>query len=127
LATRIHQMYLETQPKTKTEVVNIKVAELRKRGYRNLEHWLEDPNHVYIGRNMTFYVPGSVASKWKNPYKASLGQDECLRLYREHILTSGLINDIEELRGKQMGCWCKPESCHGDVLVELLEGKSPSS
>lgn len=26
-----------------------------------------------------------------------------------------------ELKGKRLGCWCKPAPCHGDVLVELIE------
>lgn len=26
-----------------------------------------------------------------------------------------------ELEGKNLGCWCKPEACHGDILVELIE------
>jgi hypothetical protein len=29
----------------------------------------------------------------------------------------------EEFRGKVLGCWCKPEACHGDVLIELIEGE----
>jgi hypothetical protein len=33
-----------------------------------------------------------------------------------------LLADLHELEGKVLGCWCKPEkSCHGDVLVELLQ------
>jgi hypothetical protein len=26
---------------------------------------------------------------------------------------------LPELRGKKLGCWCKPGPCHGDVLAEL--------
>lgn len=26
-----------------------------------------------------------------------------------------------KLKDKVLGCWCKPLSCHGDVLVELIE------
>ena len=29
---------------------------------------------------------------------------------------------LEPLRGKVLGCYCKPLACHGDVIVELLEG-----
>jgi hypothetical protein len=25
------------------------------------------------------------------------------------------------LRGMVLGCWCKPEACHGDVILEYLE------
>ena len=47
-------------------VVNIKKKELIKRGYRDLEHWLETDNHIYIGRNLSFYVKGAKKSKWAN-------------------------------------------------------------
>ena len=50
-------------------MINVKVKFLREKGYDNLEEWLKDPNHVYIGRNMTHYVPGAVGSKWANPFK----------------------------------------------------------
>ena len=40
-------------------VVCIKKTQLVQNGYRDLEHWLEDPDHVYIGRNMEFYVKGA--------------------------------------------------------------------
>ncbi len=31
-----------------------------------------------------------------------------------------LLEALGEPRGKALGCWCKPEPCHGDVLVELV-------
>jgi DNA modification methylase len=27
--------------------------------------------------------------------------------------------DVSELKGKVLGCWCKPLPCHGDFLAEL--------
>lgn len=30
-----------------------------------------------------------------------------------------LQTELEFLRGKQLGCWCAPETCHGDILAEL--------
>lgn len=30
---------------------------------------------------------------------------------------------VEELRGKKIGCWCKPKACHGDVILEYLRGE----
>ena len=29
------------------------------------------------------------------------------------------MNDLDELKGKTLGCWCKPNNCHGDILIEL--------
>lgn len=30
---------------------------------------------------------------------------------------------VEGLRGKRLGCFCKPKPCHGDVYVEHLDSK----
>lgn len=29
---------------------------------------------------------------------------------------------ILELKGKRLGCFCKPKACHGDVIAEYLNG-----
>lgn len=29
---------------------------------------------------------------------------------------------VEQLRGKTLACFCKPRACHGDIIVEYLEG-----
>ena len=58
------------------------------------------------------------------PQGDMLDVDYAALLYREWLLhTKGgrsLQEDIDELRGKVLGCFCKPHPCHGDVLVELL-------
>ncbi len=46
----------------------IKKEELNKRGFKDFEEWASFSKHVYIGRNMSFYVKGAKASKWANPY-----------------------------------------------------------
>ena len=28
--------------------------------------------------------------------------------------------EVYKLAGKRLGCFCKPETCHGDVLAEFL-------
>ncbi len=116
-----------------TQVVNIKIKYLKPE-YQNLIEWLKEDNHVYIGRDMSFYVDGAFGSKWKNPFKvAKAGReyknkknyytlDESLSLYKKHILDSPeLMASLPELKGKVLGCWCKPNRCHGDVLLELIE------
>lgn len=104
------------------EIICIKKAELKKINYNSLEHWLENPNHVYIGRNMTFYVSGATKSKWSNPFSVKkYGRNGCLNKYREYIQNNAeLMAQLPELEGKILGCWCKPEKCHGDILVELV-------
>ena len=68
---------------------------------------------VYIGR----------PSKWQNPFV--IGKDgtrsEVIEKYREWIQTrTELMDALNELEGKILGCWCHPKACHGDVLLELL-------
>jgi len=68
---------------------------------------------VYIGR----------PSKWGNPF--TIGRDgsraEVIEKYRDYILNNlELLACLQELRGKTLGCWCAPQPCHGDVLVELV-------
>jgi hypothetical protein len=71
---------------------------------------------VYIGRG----------SKWGNPFV--IGKDgtriEVINKYREWIVHQPAYSDIEELRGKTLGCFCSPLPCHGDVLIEFLNFKS---
>lgn len=77
-------------------------------------HCKKESFDVYIGRR----------SKWGNPFV--VGRDgtrsEVIEKYRAWIVEQPVFTDLEQLRDKVLGCWCKPRSCHGDVLVELLEG-----
>lgn len=84
-------------------------------------HCKKNRYDVYIGR----------PSKWGNPFthvsdrktKAKFivqSREEAIQRYEEYLFSSGLIEDIVELRGYVLGCWCKPQACHGDVLVRLL-------
>ena len=80
-----------------------KVVNLRRRKY-----------DVYIGRG----------SKWGNKFVVGMdgNREEVIRKYRRWIMKDGrLLLCLEELRGKVLGCFCKPLACHGDVLVELVE------
>ena len=71
-------------------------------------------------------------SKWGCPFSYRQGtkaqfilptRKEAIEAYKEWI-TNGdgkyLLDDLYELRGKTLGCWCKPKTCHGDILVELV-------
>ena len=79
---------------------------------------------VYIGRRMKRGGWDLPESKWHSPFHIDKGltRDEAIDKYREYLFSSGLIDDIDELRGKTLACWCAPLRCHGDLLVELLGG-----
>ena len=69
---------------------------------------------VYIGR----------PSKWGNPYRLKDGEprDVCLARYREWLMQQPhLLAALGEIKGKVLGCWCKPLECHGDILAELAD------
>jgi len=119
-------------------VVNIKKKELNKNGYKDFEDWNANSDHIYIGRNMCAYVPGTIGSKWKNPFslkyflKKSISKKNtkytlktALEKYEDHVRnTPSLYNSLGELEGKVLGCWCKPSQCHGDILLKLLKEKN---
>ncbi len=77
---------------------------------------------IYIGRAVS--RRRLKASPFANPFK--LGKDgdrpEIMAKYREYIQTRpDLLARLPELRGHRLACWCAPEACHGDILVELIE------
>ena len=83
-------------------------------------HCKKDTYDVYIGRG----------GKWGNPFV--IGKDgtrsEVIEKYRLWIKTQpDLMNSLHELRGKVLGCWCAPDACHGDVLMELINKMGLSS
>lgn len=84
-------------------------------------HCMKEPYDVDISR----------LGKWGNPFTHKEGtrasvivasREEAIEKYREYILNKPeLLDALHELKGKTLGCWCKPKACHGDVLVELIK------
>lgn len=73
---------------------------------------------IYIGRG----------SKWGNPFV--IGKDgsreEVIQkfktlLYQRMLRNEVTMKDFSELSGKKLGCFCKPQACHGDVIVAAYE------
>ena len=106
-------------------IINVRKTKLKERGISDFMEWKSRPNTVYIGRNMSFYVKGTYKSKWANPYSVKkYGREEALRLYEDHIRNDlALYNSLSELRDKELGCWCYPDPCHGNILLKLLKEK----
>ncbi len=82
-------------------------------------HCKQAPFDVYIGR----------PSKWGNPFSHRPGtlakyrvkdRAEAIEKYRKWVTAQPeLMSALSELQNKVLGCWCSPQACHGDVLVEL--------
>lgn len=62
-------------------------------------------------------------TKWGNPFV--VGKDgtceEVIAKYRTYLqqqIADGVL-DPTILRGKNLACWCAPNPCHADVLLEF--------
>lgn len=68
---------------------------------------------VYIGR----------PSPWGNPFE--IGKDgtreEVIQMYRDWLFAQPtfVARVKRELAGKNLVCWCSPQACHGEVLLEV--------
>ncbi len=115
-------------------VVNVKVANIRPQ-FKNLAEWCAGPDNVYIGRPGVVFVDGeryppASSCTFANPFKIADGttRDDAVSKYRAYALQrmrsdADFRAKVFALRGKTLGCWCAPEACHGDVLVELSKMK----
>jgi len=75
-------------------------------------------NAVYVGR----------PTKWGNPYKITHGsgiqkldRQSAVESYRGwlEIMLAQDPHFLDELKGKDLVCWCAPLPCHADILLEL--------
>lgn len=72
------------------------------------------PFDIYIGRG----------SRWGNPFPIERGADReaVIRRFEDHLRDSPeLLEGLEELSGKSLGCFCAPKPCHGDVLAAFAD------
>jgi hypothetical protein len=82
----------------------------------------EPSDYVYIGRGLLAGKERFPRSKWANPYTVKRhGRAEALKRYERMIRGGPLWDELPELEGKTLACCCKPERCHGDVLLRLIE------
>ena len=87
-------------------------------------HCKKEEFDVYVGRG----------SRWGNPYSHKEGtlaeyvvesRREAVQKFEEYLLSNEeLMGSLSELKGKTLGCWCKPKSCHGDILLRYANGPS---
>ncbi len=65
-------------------------------------------------------------TKWGNPFVIGVDgtREQVIQKYREWVVTKPeLMDALVELHGKILGCCCKPDRCHGDILHELTVAK----
>jgi hypothetical protein len=108
---------MKTLTKSELSKTPQRIVRSRKRG------WRLPPNTVCVSR------PG----KWGNPYGwnhlvPELGEKaakaRAVELFKAHLASNAELQAaLHELRGKNLCCWCGPNSpCHANVLLEAANG-----
>jgi hypothetical protein len=100
-------------PLTPTHVINISQAP---------QGWQNNPKYVYIGRKWRGFPLGSI---WGNRYRVEeWGRDVAIKKYGADVeaslqdpLQADYFKRVQGLQGRVLVCYCKPKSCHGDVLA----------
>lgn len=88
---------------------------------------------VYIGRagrghDGYFGNPyriGHWCQRCKRPHHNAESTLTCYREYFAHRLVTDaeFKRRVLDLRGKRLGCFCKPGACHGDVIAEYVNSQ----
>ena len=86
-----------------------------------------ETGYIYIGRAVPEY--GLEASALGNPYTLEdFSRAEAIEKYRDWLWEKiesgdkGVLAALNELSEESvLACWCKPEACHGDVVMAAWE------
>ncbi len=100
--------------KIPTRVINLKITKVSNKD-------AGDSYDIYIGRG----------TLWGNPYQMGKEgtRDEVIAKFAYDFerrflkLPEKFDENIEKLRGKTLGCHCKPAACHGDVIANYLNSQ----
>lgn len=81
---------------------------------------------IYIGRHADPTI-----GYWGNPYSSKdntlaefkvATKREAIVKYEKRLLDNpDMMARLHELKNKKLGCFCKPKSCHGDVLKKYVD------
>lgn len=87
-------------------------------------HCQKDKYDVYIGR----------PSQWGNPFShkpSSIAEvkvdsrEEAIECFKNYLIATPWLVEAakKELKGKILGCWCSPQSCHGEILAKIANSE----
>jgi hypothetical protein len=75
-----------------------------------------EPYDVYIGRGSIF----------GNPYEIGVDgtREEVIKRYQKWfnflLRDKVFCKELMKLKGKRLGCFCKPKPCHGEIIADCL-------
>lgn len=95
----------------------------RKQWLTKVVHCQKESYDVLIDRTTPFGNPWSHKDSTLAQFKVATRR-EAMDAFREHLKANVELQEkIKPLKGKTLGCWCKPgNSCHGDIIAEFLDG-----
>ena len=86
----------------------------------------KEPYDIYIGRSKR----GESYNIWCNPFNIDESKGETREVviakFKVHLwkmIKEGkvTVQDLLDLDGKTLGCFCKPKECHGDIIKDAVE------
>lgn len=62
---------------------------------------------------------------WGNPFSVEEHGDQAIPKFKQYFIdlvrTKAITKDhLEVLRGQRLGCSCKPNPCHGDIIALVV-------
>ena len=89
-------------------------------------HCKKERFDIYIGRPSKYGNPFTHKPKTKAKFKVKT-REEAIEAYEASLrdyfekYPDAVYDLLKPLKGKVLGCWCKPLPCHGDVLLKLIK------
>lgn len=89
--------------------------------------------YVYIGRKMPRLAGSALGNPFKpSNYKDPLARQKCLDKYQTWLTLQKeqrtnawsevlRLAEVAKTEDIYLGCWCAPQSCHGDILKAVIE------
>ena len=110
--------------KMKTKAVNIYKEKCdvycgRGRGEKN------NPRNCKIGEGGWLGNPISIGKQCPFCNETHLKGGDTLKCYEEYLDSrlkeTDFLSEFKKLKGKKLGCFCKPKPCHVDIIVKKIE------
>ena len=90
-------------------------------------------NDVYIGRGSVLGNPfTSIKDRQTKAEFICENREESVESFRKYLLSKinkkdkevcDELNKIYKMKEVNLVCFCKPKSCHGDIIKEVIENK----
>lgn len=84
-------------------------------------HCKKEKFDIYIGRPSILGNPFEIG---KHGNREDVIKKYKIYFYDKLIKDNNFWRRVWECKGKTLGCWCKPQACHGDIIKEYLDAHS---